>query len=55
MRMAIGQLADYTRLVSPKPNAAVLMPEEPRPDLVVLAVSQNLAVIWPDGSGYSSG
>jgi hypothetical protein len=37
MRMAIGQLADYTRLVSPRPEAAVLVPEEPRPDLLALA------------------
>lgn len=34
MRMAIGQLADYGRLVDPLPAGVILMPEQPRPDLL---------------------
>jgi hypothetical protein len=46
-RMAIGQLADYARLVEPTPERAILVPEEPREDLINLAASQDIAVIWP--------
>lgn len=54
MRMAIGQLADYARLVDPLPKKAILLPEEPRPDLLRLAASQEIAVIWPDGDGFAT-
>jgi hypothetical protein len=47
MRMAIGQLADYSRLIDPSPGRSVLMPERPRPDLMRLAESQGLDVLWP--------
>jgi hypothetical protein len=50
-RMAIGQLADYTRLVKPAPQKLILVPEEPRSDLLALAQSQSIGVIWPDGNG----
>ncbi|HET8813681.1 MAG TPA: hypothetical protein VFM51_01845 [Solirubrobacterales bacterium] len=50
-RMAIGQLADYERLVSPAPQKLILVPEEPRRDLLKLAQSQRIGVIWPDGNG----
>jgi hypothetical protein len=50
VRMAIGQLADYSRLVEPRPQRAILLPEEPRPDLLSLAASQDIGVIWPDGA-----
>jgi hypothetical protein len=51
MRMAIGQLADYCRLVDPAPTKTVLMPEPPRTDLLHLAASQNIAVLWPAADG----
>jgi hypothetical protein len=51
IRMAIGQLADYERMVSPAPQKLILVPEEPRPDLLRLAKSQKIGVTWPDGSG----
>jgi hypothetical protein len=55
MRMAIGQLADYGRLVAPHPRLAVLMPEEPRSDLLRLAASQDIEVVWPNGdSGFTA-
>lgn len=49
--MAIGQLADYSRMVSPTPTKAILVPEEPRRDLLALARSQDIAVVWITGSG----
>ncbi len=50
-RMAIGQLADYARLVDPPPRRVILVPQEPRTDLLELAKSQEIAVIWPDAEG----
>jgi hypothetical protein len=47
VRMAIGQLADYARFVDPAPNVAILVPEEPRGDLLALAKSQGIAIVWP--------
>ena len=51
-RMAIGQIADYSRLMNPPPNRRlILVPEQPRSDLIALAKSQKIGVIWPDGEG----
>jgi hypothetical protein len=50
-RMAIGQLADYERQVTPAPEKVILVPEQPRPDLINLAKSQKIRVTWPDGDG----
>jgi hypothetical protein len=50
-RMAIGQLADYERQVKPAPQKVILVPEQPRPDLINLAKSQEIRVTWPDGDG----
>ena len=50
-RMAIGQLADYARLVKPTPARAILLPEEPRKDLLKLAKSQGIGVIWANSEG----
>lgn len=52
IRMAIGQLADYARLMKKAPRRRrILVPEKPRPDLLDLAKSQNIEVAWPDGDG----
>ncbi len=51
-RMAIGQLADYARLVKPSPNRAILLPAKPRGDLIELAASQGVGVIWADGDEF---
>jgi hypothetical protein len=51
-RMAIGQLADYARLIDPAPRRVLLMPEQPRPDLLALAASQGVTVTWPDGDRF---
>lgn len=50
-RMAVGQLADYSRLVDPPPMQTILVPEEPRSDLLDLATSVDITVTWPDGNG----
>jgi hypothetical protein len=52
IRMAIGQLADYSRLM-PKPprKRRILVPEKPRADLIALAKSQKIGLIWPDRNG----
>jgi hypothetical protein len=52
IRMAIGQLADYARLMNKPPKQRlILVPEKPRADLLDLARTQDLGVIWPDGAG----
>lgn len=52
IRMAIGQLADYARLMKKPPRKRlILVPEKPRPDLLALAKSQKIGVVWPDGDG----
>lgn len=57
IRMAIGQLADYTRLVQPTPQKALLVPQQPRPDLCDLLSRENIAIIWRDDGewlGYTA-
>ena len=51
VRMAIGQLADYARLVKPSPQRVILVPQQPRPDLLRLAESEGIGVTWPAGDG----
>ncbi len=52
IRMAIGQLADYARMMDEAPRRRrILVPEKPRPDLLDLAKSQNIEVTWPDAAG----
>ncbi|MFE3912327.1 restriction endonuclease [Streptomyces sp. NPDC059130] len=53
LRMAIGQLADYSRFVSHR-HRAILLPSKPREDLLSLAESQRCVVIWQEGKGYAS-
>jgi hypothetical protein len=52
--MAIGQLADYVRLVEPTPRKVLLLPEKPRADLVELARSQEIEVSWPSDGSFAS-
>lgn len=48
VRMAVGQLADYSRFVNGgKARRAVLLPERPREDLLALLDSQDVVTIWP--------
>jgi hypothetical protein len=56
IRMAIGQLADYSRLMeNPPRKRRILLPEKPRADLIALARSQKIGMLWPDGAGGFSG
>jgi len=54
IRMAIGQLADYKRFLGDgQPHhLAVLVPSEPRKDLVELLFSQGIDLIYPTESGF---
>jgi hypothetical protein len=54
IRMAIGQLADYSRLIRPTPSKALLVPQAPRPDLLTLLADQGISATWPDGDGFVS-
>ena len=51
-RMAIGQLADYSRLMAENPTKTILLPEKPRSDLLDLATSQQIAVTWPEHEDF---
>jgi hypothetical protein len=53
VRMAIGQLADYARMLMPPPRRAVLLEARPSQDLVELLYGQGIAVIWRDGAGFT--
>ncbi|MFI0817371.1 restriction endonuclease [Streptomyces sp. NPDC021098] len=54
VRMAIGQLYDYRRYISPQPSLAVLLPTRPRQDLIDLCNMSGAAVIWPVGEVFES-
>lgn len=47
IRMAIGQLADYSRMVDPAPVKAILLPQQPRPDLRDLLKRERITTVWP--------
>ncbi len=47
LRMAIGQLYDYRRFAPPETRIAVLIPEEPRSDLLALLETAGVHPIWP--------
>ena len=51
--MAIGQLADYGRFLSPDTAHAVLIGEKPHADLLALLEGEGIAVIWRDGDGFA--
>ena len=54
IRMAIGQLADYERLIGATPRRrAVLLPERPSKDLESLLASQGISLVWRHGRGYA--
>jgi hypothetical protein len=53
IRMAIGQLLDYSRFVEPTPRLAVLLPSEPRPDLQELLRVAGVELVWRDGKWFA--
>ncbi|MBI3522826.1 MAG: hypothetical protein HY071_06940 [Chloroflexi bacterium] len=50
IRMAIGQLIDYSRYMPNQPRLAVLTPSRPRADLEALLKSVGIAAVWRDSS-----
>lgn len=52
IRMAIGQLFDYRRFITPTPRLAVLLPTRPRDDLVALLRTLRVAVIVREGDSF---
>jgi hypothetical protein len=53
IRMAIGQLADYSRFLESAPNRGVLTPTRPSADLERLLASQEISCVWRDvGGGF---
>ncbi len=54
VRMAIGQLLDYRRFVDEPVRLSVLLPEQPRPDLMALLESVDVEAQWPTDLGFVS-
>jgi hypothetical protein len=52
-RMAIGQLADYRRFLD-APRCAILLPSQPRHDLLKLAEIEQIIVIWPVDKAFAT-
>lgn len=55
IRTAIGQLMDYRRFVDPSPQMALLLPSQPREDLLQLLASVGVQPIWKDGGAFIDG
>lgn len=53
IRMAVGQLLDYARFITPKPQMAVLVPSPLRSDLRELLHLNQIGVIEDTGNGFS--
>lgn len=51
IRMAIGQLLDYRRFLSPEPRLAVLLPSQPARDLQALLRSVDVQICCPELDG----
>jgi hypothetical protein len=47
IRMAIGQLLDYKRFITPEPRLRVLLPAKPSEDLCQLLVGVGIGATWP--------
>ncbi|MFF5110538.1 hypothetical protein [Streptosporangium sp. NPDC000509] len=53
VRMAIGQLLDYRRHVTPAcPAVAILLPEKPKEDLRDLLELEKIALVYRDGDNF---
>jgi hypothetical protein len=46
IRMAVGQLLDYSRFITPRPQLAVLVPDKPRADLLDFCAAMYIATVW---------
>ena len=54
IRMAIGQLTDYSRFVDGDVKRSILVPEQPRDDLMALARTAGVDVVWATGEGWGN-
>ena len=54
VRMAIGQVLDYSRFEPPSMSLAILLPREPSQDLVELIRSVPAAAVWRTADGFAS-
>lgn len=52
LRMAVGQLLDYGRFVDHQ-NLAVLIPSQPRNDLLAYLDAQGIAAVYPTAAGWA--
>ena len=52
VRMALGQLLDYSCFLAPSPRLAILLPDRPTTDLLDLLGSYQVSVIVRDASGF---
>jgi hypothetical protein len=52
IRMAVGQLLDYSRFLEPTPRLAVLLPSRPRSDLREYLKSAGVDLTWPEGKRF---
>jgi hypothetical protein len=52
VRMAVGQLLDYRRYVTPEPSLAMLLPSAIPWDMLELVDSLGIGVVWRDEVGF---
>lgn len=53
IRMAIGQLLDYSALEDGPVGLGLLLPEPPRSDLADLLAGLEIIVVYPEGDGFA--
>ena len=51
IRLALGQLLDYRRLVTPGPRLVLLVPMRPRSDLLDLLHEHAITTVWEERPG----
>lgn len=52
LRQAIGQLFDYRRYITPRPELAILVPSRPKGELMGLPSELGIGVIWREGDCF---
>lgn len=52
IRMAMGQLLDYSRFVAPLPHLIILVPQRPTDDLLALGAANGMKVAYKAGSEF---
>jgi hypothetical protein len=52
IRLGLGQLLDYRRFITPTPRMVLLVPMQPRPDLLELLHEYGVSVVWEQSPGH---